>query len=275
MERWHGVKTLFALAKKTSSIFKKVSHKLLFTGKNKDEKRLSEDLTVVLLRGNGSPRTFRLNIPYLQRSLLLLGATIILLLMIAIGAGGLALIKKDTFQLPIQIADKDENSKELLGLREDLAKLHDQLEERKTLPNKVEDKGVPLKLLSPNTVLVPEAESTVRVKNPVITRNNQGDVKIGFELHNLEPSQRQVRGYIVVLAKSKNFLMPYPSTAFSPTDNVFLNFTRGETFAISRFRTAVAEFHHVPPTNEPLHFQIFLFSTLGKILTMMHLEESK
>lgn len=228
---------------------------------------------MVLLRGNGSPRTFRLNIPYLQRSLLLLGATIALLLMIALGAGGVALMKKNTLQISLPVADKDEASKELIGLREDLEKLQNQLEDRKTLPNKVEDKGAPLKLLSANTVLVPEAESTVRVKNPVITKNNQGDVKIGFELHNVEPSQRQVRGYIVVLAKNKNFMMSYPEGAFSPSDNVFLNYTHGETFAISRFRTAVAEFHHVPPVDGPLHFQIFLFSTMGKILTMMHLQE--
>lgn len=248
---------------------------MLFTGKNKGNSKLAEDLTVVLLRGNGSPRTFRLNIPYLQRSLLLLAATIILLLMIAVGAGGVALMKKDSFQISLPIIDKDEATKELLGLREDITSLHNQLDERKALPNKVEDKGLPLRLLSVNSILVPEAESTVRVKNPVITRSNQGDVKIGFELHNVEPSQRQVRGYIVVLAKNKNFMMSYPEGAFSPMDNVFLNFTQGETFAISRFRTAVAEFHHVPPSDSPLHFQIFLFSTMGKILTMMHLQEEK
>ncbi|MGZ3684336.1 MAG: hypothetical protein ACXVCI_10825, partial [Bdellovibrionota bacterium] len=35
--------------------------------------KLSDDLTVILLRGNGSPRTFRLKLPALQRSLTALG----------------------------------------------------------------------------------------------------------------------------------------------------------------------------------------------------------
>ena len=247
---------------------------MLFTNKNKGNKKLSEDLTVVLLRGNGSPRAFRLNIPYLQRSLLLLGATIVALLMIALGASGIAVLKRAPLQISLPIADRDESTKEVQGLRDDIAKLHTQLEERKNLPENVEDKGPPLKLLTANASLVSEAESTLRIKNPVVSRNGS-DVKIGFELHNTDTSQKQVRGYIVVLAKSKNFVMSYPEGVFSPTENVLLNFTNGETFGISRFRTAMAEFHHVPPSQGPLHFQIFLFNTMGKILTMMHLEEGK
>jgi hypothetical protein len=247
---------------------------LLFINKNKGNKKLSEDLTVVLLRGNGSPRAFRLNIPYLQRSLLLLGATIAVLLIIALGASGIAILKKESIQIPFPMMEKDEASKETQGLRDDIAKLQQTIEDRKALPEKVEDRSSPIRLLSATTVLAPDAEATLKIKNAVVTRTG-GDMKIGFEIHNTDTTQKQVRGYIVVLAKSKNFILTYPDGAFSPTENVLLNFTRGETFAISRFRTAMAEFHNVPPVEGHIHFQVFLFSTLGKIITTMHLEEGK
>jgi len=274
--------------------------------RKKKDKKLSQDLTVVFLRGNGTPRSFRIAMPELHRSLFLLGAlllgsfliTLLALLLYAFQGGkkvpeaGIAESPSpppatteqtqtppadsgsfwNKISSPTASTSDTESAKEIQGLREDIAKLHEQLEARKALPAGQQDTNALLQFLGPRAQAVPESEALVLVKNPKVRRDpSTKELFLDFELHNTDPAQKQVRGYIVAIAKSTNFFYVYPGGAFSPKDNIALQFTKGETFAISRFRQAQASFKNVPE-NVPLSFQILLFNTQGKVLASMQVD---
>ncbi len=254
----------------------------MLIGKNpKKNKKLADDLTVVLLRGNGTPRSFQLSIPYLQRSAITLGITVAGLATLLFAASlyiGLGRAPKINIQNPAALittaVTSPENTEETKGLREDLAKLQAQLDGRKPLTPNTPD-TTPLRLIGPTGTLVADGETSVKVMNSNVKRGPNGSVTLDFELHNTHPQQRQERGYILALAKSKDFLAVYPQGAFSPSENVVLTYSKGETFAISRFRMASAEFKNLPQTGAPLQFQILLFNTVGKIIATMHVEENR
>jgi hypothetical protein len=120
-------------------------------------------------------------------------------------------------------------------------------------------------------VAVPDSEDLVKIQNPQPKRVGN-DIELSFELHNIDNDQKQVRGYIVALAKSSDFLFVYPAGAFSPKENIILNFAKGETFAISRFRAAQAIFKNVPASAGKINYQILLFSWEGKLLSTLNVE---
>jgi hypothetical protein len=259
--------------------------------------KLSEDLTVILLRGNGTPRTFRISLPMMQRSLTALGFTFAF----AIAAAALLLIWNllhltvDRVEVaapppvavvaPVPTApatapsfwnagapttDDAELKKEVTGLRETNAKLSSQLNGRKDLAAGV-NPGL-LQFFGPRNVL--ETGSPMQVKNVKITRNPATqEIYVDFELHNTDASQQQRRGYIVVLAKTPTFLMSYPEAVFTPSQNIVLDFTKGETFGVSRFRQARAIFPGAPLDGKHARYQILLFSDEGKVIADMHVED--
>ena len=257
-------------------------------GKSKENSALSNALTVVLIRGNGTPRSFRLAVPELQRSIFTLGLSFLVLLAIGVSSIGFYFYQRKHLlldQLPrITVAvpttaptissappaNADEQSKELAGLHEELSKINTQLDQRQALPTDNNSK-VFLQFLSARNVAVPDNEALVKIQNAQPTRVGN-DIQLSFELHNIDNEQKQVRGYIVALAKSSDFLFVYPSGAFSPKENIILNFAKGETFAISRFRAAQAIFKNVPTGTSPINYQILLFSWEGKLLGSLYLE---
>ena len=258
--------------------------------------RLSEDLTVILLRGNGSPRTFRFNLPALQKSLTALGfafafaiASAVLLLLwnlfhFTSNRVELAPVPVVAATAPVapsappkkgfwgnggNAPEDGELRKEVQGLRDDIAKLNAQADGRKDLASGAN--GALLQFFGPRNVA--EADSPMQVKNVKVARNPPSkEIYVDFELHNTDPNQQQIRGYIVVLAKTANDLMSYPENAFSPTQNIVLDFTKGETFGVSRFRQARAVFPAAPLEGKHPRFQILLFSDEGKVIADLHVE---
>lgn len=263
--------------------------------------KLSEDLTVILLRGNGSPRTFRLSLPALQRSLTALGFTFAFAIAAAVFLllWNLLRFTPDRVEAPPAPAvvaspapgpsapavstgaqsfwsgganppDDAELKKEVAGLREDNAKLNAEANGRKELAPGV-NPGL-LQFFGPRNVF--EQNSPMQVKNIKVAHNTpSGEIYVDFELHNTDANQQQNRGYIVVLAKTRNLLMSYPEAVFSPSQNIVLDFTKGETFGVSRFRQARAIFPAAPLEGKHARFQILLFSDEGKVIADMHVED--
>ncbi len=264
--------------------------------------RASEDLTVVLFKGNGSPRSFRISLPALHRSLTFFGFFLAVTILGTLTLIGVSIFPKsetttrptaapvaESTQAPSSVWDQfkgavstksdaesdSELQKEVSGLREDIAKLNSQLDQRKELPV-----GNPSPLLSffgPRSTLIPEADSIMRVRNAVeVKETSSRQIYLDFELHNVDPQQRQVKGYIVALAKTSDAIVTYPTNAFAPSQNIFLDFTRGETFAVSRFRQARANFSSPALDGaKKIYYQILIFGTDGKVLSNIHVEGNK
>lgn len=163
-----------------------------------------------------------------------------------------------------------EMKKEIAGLREDNAKLNSKLDGRKNIVASGAPSQV-VQLLGSRSEMVAEGQSVVKIRNPQVTKD-KNNLYLSFELQNTDPAQKQERGYIVVLAKSNDMIYSYPAGAFSPRDNILLNYTKGETFGISRFREAKADFPLKYVDGKVLDFQILLFNTEGKIISNLHVE---
>lgn len=251
----------------------------------------------MLIRGNGSPRSFRIRIRAIKRALIGLSFLISLSLGIALFFAGVYLVrgvqslpsppkaqvaeeapKKEGIwnsvsgMLDKKVVSDEETLRELSGLRDDLARAQAKLESRQNLANG-SGAGL-LQFFGPHSSLMAPTESFMEIKNSRIFREGDKFV-VDFELHNTDPQQRQIRGYILVLAKSADFIMVYPENAFSPKDNILVNFTKGETFGVSRFRTGRATFLAAPLEGKKPNFQIVLFNMDGKVLATQHVENQQ
>jgi hypothetical protein len=273
---------------------------------NHKKSSASDDLTVVLLRGNGSPRSFRLSLPALHRSLIALGFLFAFSLLAAAVMLGISIFQNvqlpdlpaasssPSAQAPGQTPGQapeagglwqqikgtaspsptdSELQKEVEGLRQDVARLNAQIDKRQAVNG---DSKPLIQFLGPRAVLVPPSDTFIRIKNPKVTRDAAGkQMLVTFELHNVHPQQVQERGFIMVVAKTPDMILTYPARALSPDDNILVDFTKGETFAISRFREAEAAFPLNLLEGRKPSFQIILFSTDGRVLGHMHVEAGK
>lgn len=243
---------------------------------------LSQDLTVIFLRGNGSPRTFRLSLPALQRSLTALGFFFALAIVAAVFLLLLNLFRftpdqssTTTYTPPAILSEpgKDDASlgQEVLALREDVARLNAIADGRKNLAPGTNP--TPLQFFGPRNS--PAESSPIQVKNLKVAHNAATkNVYVDFELHNIDPEQKLARGYILVLAKMPGSILSYPDGAFSTTQNIVLDFTKGETFGVSRFRQARAIFPAAPFEGKAARFQVLLFTNDGKVIADLHVEDT-
>lgn len=291
---------------------------------------LSDELTVIFLRANGSPRSFRVPVRTLQRSALTLSLVFVASLVLAVLLFGINIVTLSTSSTSIApktystkpatepavpattpeavppspppalettavnesantnsstgiwskltgavkpAADAGgEQEKELSGLRDDIAKLNQRLESRKDIET---GNSSMIQFMAPTSTLINLADQTMKVENIKVSRDDaKAEYVVDFELHNIDPKQRQARGYIVVLAKNQNALTAYPQNVFSPNQNILLSYTKGETFAVSRFRQARANIPMIQNTKGKVDFQILLFGTDGKVLNSIHIEEN-
>lgn len=291
---------------------------------NRETTRASEDLTIVFFKGNGSPRSFRVSVPALQRSLTFFGFFLAIAVLGSLTLIGVSLFPrssttqqsgttssgvsnsgasdasstatgspmvsdsgatapnersssvwdqlKGSMSASRNSSDDSELKKEVDGLREDIAKLNSELDQRKELP--LNNPSPLLAFFGPRSTMIAEADSLMRVRNANEVRDaSSRQIYLDFELHNVDPQQRQVKGYIVVLAKTTEALVSYPANAFAPSQNIFLDFTRGETFAVSRFRQARANFPTpLLDTAKKIYYQILIFGTDGKLLSNVNVE---
>jgi hypothetical protein len=281
----------------------------------REKPSLSDELTVVFLRGNGSPRTFRVPLMAVQRSLTAIAFTFCFAVLAALFFFALNLLRPSGESAPSYTyvatptqpspapapavsttnqksgvwqriagsvtapspsnASDSELKKEVDGLREDISKMATQLDGRKDLPKAVNATGV-LQLFGPRSVVMSESETNIRVKNAkLVTDPASKTAVLNFELHNIDPQQKQERGYIVAIAKTNDMLLVYPPNAFNPSQNIVLDFTKGETFGISRFRAATATFSAAALAGKNPRFQILLFSTDGRIIANQHVEDAQ
>lgn len=238
--------------------------------------KLSNDLTLVLIRGNGAPRTFNLPLPKLKRNIVLLAGIFLILATTSCVFAALYIHQNYLASTPPVMTEEDRVRLESVNdLSANLADAQAALESRKKLHMGENDKGgTPVTLLGPTSTIL--ANSPVQIDKPTVKRQQgSADVTIEFNLQNTRPDQDRIRGYIVILAKTPKSVYAYPEGAISIDENILVNFAKGETFGISRSRATVATFHDVKAEKGELSFQIFIFSHTGQILASMNVLEER
>ena len=247
----------------------------------------AKDLTLVLLHSNGIPRTYRLKIPSIQRKMLFICIFVTFVTLAAMIFSGLFFFhNKISFPIPAQnisvappsvntATNISENAQDPESLRLALAEAQSEIERRKTITNG-NTAPIAQQLFSNSISEWNSGAPPLEIKNAVAKRNPIAKkFNVQFEIHNVQSSPEQIRGRIIILAKTRSGLFTYPAEAFSSQDNILINFAKGESFAASKFRPGTAEFSNIPFDQGSVKFQIFLISNAGKIIATSQVEESK
>lgn len=253
----------------------------LETQETQKQPRLSDDLTVVLLRGNGSPRTFRLSLPALQRSLTTLGFFFAIAVVAAVLLLVLNIFRFSTDHTQHSAAapsaptssskasEENDPRKEIEDLRADITRLNAIANSRKDLA--VGSNPGLIQFFGPASVMQPN--ESLQVKNVKVVHGGKDDLYVDFELHNVNEEPKPIRGYIVVLAKTPSQLLAYPEGVFSTAQNIVLDFTKGETFGVTRFRQVRAQFPGL--AGKKAKFEALLFANDGTVLADLHVEDKQ
>jgi len=93
--------------------------------------------------------------------------------------------------------------------------------------------------------------------------NLQDKVLFKFDILNNTPNGQKLAGYITVVQYHRNGISYFPQYDLS-VDSPGLEFSKGESFTVSRFRPVIAEFPKPNGTN--VWYKVFIFSRTGNLL---------
>lgn len=127
-------------------------------------------------------------------------------------------------------------------------------------PREIDKKNPALALFSPVVIDHTQDQNQVTIANIKLTRNKDKTANLTFELHNAHEGESTEKGYIVVLARSESGLLAYPNS-FNTTGPYLMDFEKGETFQVARFRMVNAQFD-----GDAQDFQILIFTRNGVLL---------
>lgn len=130
-----------------------------------------------------------------------------------------------------------------------------------TMPKELDRRNPALALFSPVISDRTQDQPQVIISNFRYARGyGKGPSTLTFDLNNARPGETVEKGYIVVLARNENGLHAYPNV-FNKAGPFLLDFEKGETFQVARFRLVNAQFDV-----DATHFQIFIFTRKGELL---------
>lgn len=233
--------------------------------------RTMSDIRLVLYKDNRAPKSIALSTRMLYRSMLLTAFGAALLITSAGLAAKFYLLAKAKNAQATSTANSSldnemgpSNSLEALnkGLHDEIEQLRSQLANAaatQAAPKEIDKRNPALALFSPIVVDRAQNQNQVRIVNIKSSVANK-ITTLTFELHNAHEGESTEKGYIVVLGRGENVLHAYPN-AFNRTGPFLLDFEKGETFQVARFRMVNAQFE-----GKANQFQILIFTRRGELL---------
>lgn len=240
------------------------------------------DIQLILYKDNHAPRTLRFKLRSVYRMLLIASCCLTLLLFFSFLSMKYFLQRR----LP-SIGDQTftaEPSSSELGpdngleqqnqfLKDQIDQLHAKLKNALDLQKSIKEFNATspaLGLFPPHILDQTKGQERVRIQNfRILPQHGSGGVILNFELHHANPDSSSEKGYIVVLGKADKELFSYPPV-FNHQGAYLVDFEKGETFQVARFRYVNAQFE------KPVQsFQVFIFSRAGELLINMPYEVAK
>jgi hypothetical protein len=149
------------------------------------------------------------------------------------------------------------------------------MQAEKDAPKELDTRSPVLALFPPTVSDQTKSQQLVVAKNFAFAAGNGKEpMTLSFELHNSEPGTSVQKGYIVVLARTKTAMKAYPNV-LNPKGPYLVDFERGESFQVSRFRMVNAQFDTYDPRDPVSNFQILIFKRTGELLLNLTTEVSK
>lgn len=105
-------------------------------------------------------------------------------------------------------------------------------------------------------------ETAAKLENISSDKVNS-NILFKFDLLNNSPNAKKLSGYVSIIQYHSQGMSFYPSYELT-VDSPRLEYSRGETFTVSRFRPVIAEFP--TPKGNNVWYKIFIFSRTGNLL---------
>lgn len=231
------------------------------------------DIKLVLYKENRAPRSIALSTRMVYRTLFVAMAFGIL---VAVSVGLAARFylvsraKLSQTTMPISNQNPDEVGPSN-SLDDQVRSLQDQLDQSNAklknaaatmaAPREIDKKNPALALFSPVVTDRSPNQNQIVISNFRYAKGGgKGPSTLTFDLHNAHPGESVEKGYIVVLARNESGLFAYPNI-FNKAGAYLLDFEKGETFQVARFRLVNAQFDV-----DAQNFQILIFTRNGELL---------
>lgn len=232
--------------------------------------RRMSDIKVVLYKENRAPKSIALSSRMVYRTLfavVLFGLMFIVVTGLAARFYWLHQVKgahSASGDSSVREESSDDSESAAAALKDKVEELEARIKNTAAIeasPKEIDKSNPALALFPPIVTDKTQSNDVIAISNFRYTKSNGKDPStLSFDLNNSRPGEASVKGYIVVLARNGNNLYSYPNV-FSPKSPYLLDFQRGETFNVSRFRQVNAQFE----TNAG-SFQVFIFSRAGELL---------
>ena len=234
--------------------------------------RTMSDIRLVLYKDNRVPRSIALTTRMIYRTMFLsmLGG---LMLILSLGTAVrfyLAARAKTSQTTSATRAQEDPDSlpsnsieAQNRALKDEIDQLRSRLQNAaaaQSAPREIDKKNPALALFSPIVVDHTQNQSQVTIANIKSAKGKDKTSTLTFELHNAHEGESTEKGYIIVLARGESGLFAYPN-AFNSNSPYLIDFEKGETFQVARFRMVNAQFE-----GDAQHFQILIFTRNGQLL---------
>lgn len=231
------------------------------------------DIKVVLYKEDRVPRSIALSTRMVYKTLfvtLLFGFFVLLSIGTAVRFYMLSRAKSSQSIAPTTMAlESDVGPTNTLedqnrSLRDQIDELNNKLKNASaaiSAPKEIDKRNAALALFAPIITDKTQNQDSVHIQNFRYSRGNaKSPSTLTFELHNTHSGESTQKGYIVVLARSEHGLYAYPNV-FNKAGSYLLDFEKGETFQVARFRLVNAQFE-----SDAQNFQILIFTRSGELL---------
>lgn len=231
------------------------------------------DIKLVLYKDNRAPRSIALSTRMIYRTLFMamaFGITVAVSVGLAARFYLVSRAKLSQTAMPISNQNPDEVGPSN-SLEDQVRSLQDQLDQSNSklknaatamaAPREIDKKNPALALFSPVVTDRSPNQNQIVISNFRYAKGAaKGPSTLTFDLHNAHPGESVEKGYIVVLARNENGLFAYPNI-FNKTGAYLLDFEKGETFQVARFRLVNAQFDV-----DAQNFQVLIFTRNGELL---------
>lgn len=224
----------------------------------------SKDFTLIIYNSPKPPRFIRINKNLINSLVISIPILLILSLVFSLSSSLYMKTKLENVRSkePEIISQLKEEKKELMGRIKLLET------DNKELINKVSSgsqnvSNQTLDLFSTPLVFKDETDlNKVKLEN-ISTNVKENQIEVRFDLLNNLDSNEKLAGYVTIVQYSENILEVYPNYEISLEDNR-LDYSRGESFTVTRFRPVIAPFSK--PSGLNVWYKIFIFSRTGNLM---------
>lgn len=230
-----------------------------------------ENISLIIQHQNTPPKYFEIN-KYAYKLLIYVFPLLSLFTLIIIIWGSLYWSSVNSYL-------KTKKPIEITKLNQEKQLLHNEIRELKSLSILLQNKLGKIEVPTINTLglfrtipgMIDKTIPPTFMIDNAVTEYNKTQLKFSFNLVKINHIINKSAGFIFVICKTSSGILFYPHNSLLEKD-LFINFSRGESFATTKFRPVKAIFNNIKQQSSYL-FRILVFSRDGNIIHQQVIEK--